>query len=111
MKRIVILALAVAALSFVMAGTADAVCSQSGEIVRVQTTPGGGVTVVFIRNSALTNFVWNATTTDLKIAEMAAAAAASRNRVQITGSAAQCPAPAVGANVPMGVITTFILQP
>ena len=112
MKRIIILALAIAALSFVVAGTADAVCSQIGEIVRVQTTPAGGVTLIFLRNTSISNFTWNASTTDLKIAGMAASAVANRNRAQIITSAAACPAVVNGANLAMGgVITTFFLFP
>ncbi|HSD61592.1 MAG TPA: hypothetical protein VLC55_12135 [Burkholderiales bacterium] len=112
MKRIIILALAIAALSFVVAGTADAVCNQTGEIVRVQTTPGGGATTIFLRNTNISNFTWFAATTDLKIAEMAAAAVANRNRAQIVTSAAACPGIVNGANLAMGgVITTFFLFP
>jgi len=111
MKRIIVLALAIAALSFVLASTANATCLQVGEIVRVVTTPGAGITTIYLRNTPLTPFAWSANTPDLKIATMAAAIAANRNRVQISATAAQCPTPVAGAILPMGVIGTLTLHP
>ena len=112
MKRIIILALAIAALSVVAAGTADA-CSLNGEIVRVSTTPGAGGTTIWIRTSSLAVNTYVATTVDLKIAEMAASAAANRNRVGILAgtSTSACPSPVAGAQQGIGPVLSFTLHP
>jgi hypothetical protein len=110
MKRIMFLALAIAALSFVLADTASAACTQTGGIARIVTTPGSGtVTTIYIRTSSLGTFYYSATTTDLKTATMAVAAWSGNRRVQITGDAAACPA--AGNPRPMGVITSLLLGP
>jgi hypothetical protein len=109
MKRIIILALAIGALSFVLADSASATCAQTGGIARVTATPGATVTTIYIRNSALSTVFWTATTTDQKIVNLAAAAAANNRRVAITGNAATCPT--TGNLRPIGVVVQFILGP
>lgn len=110
MKRVIFFAVAIAALSFVLANTANAACTQTGGIARVVTTPGSGtLTTIYIRTSSLGTFYYTATTTDEKIATMATAAWAGNRRVQITGNAAACPA--AGNPRPMGVITNLLLGP
>jgi hypothetical protein len=110
MNRIIVLALAIAALSFVLADSANAACTQTGGIARIVTTPGSAtLTTIYIRTSSLATIFYSATTTDLKTATMAAAAWAGNRRVQITGDAAACPA--AGVIRPMGAITSLLLGP
>jgi hypothetical protein len=110
MKRIIFVGLAIAALSFAVTGTADASCSVTGEIVRVQASPGPNYTYVFLRSSSIGLTIWRAFTNDSKIASMAAAVVPSRNRVQIIGNIASCPAAATGI-VDIGLIESFVLYP
>jgi hypothetical protein len=109
MKRIILLALAIAALTFGLVDAANAACVQQGTISRVVTTPGAATTTtIYLTNNFPNLIVWSATTTDAKIAEMVAAAQATHSRATITGNAAVCPT--TGVPRPMGVITVLQLD-
>jgi hypothetical protein len=110
MKRIIFVVLALAAVSFMLAESADATCSITGGIARIITTPGSGTTTgIYIRTSALATIFYYATTTDQKIWTMAAEAFAGSRRVQIIGNAGTCPT--TGTVRSIGSVVQIILGP
>ena len=110
MKRIIFLALAIAALPLVLSGNANATCIVTGGIASVVTTPGSTTTAtIYIRQGAYYDYRWYATTTDEKTAIMAVAAWANNRRVTIIGNATACPTTGTARN--MGAVTKITLGP
>jgi hypothetical protein len=87
--------------------TAQAVCSQIGEVVRVTDT--ATTSTAFLRTSALSSVVWFGSTLDPDLRNALRSCENSRHRCQLIGNAAACPA--AGALRFMGTITTVVANP
>jgi hypothetical protein len=89
MKRLLVVALLVAAALFVGVGDANATCVAQGKIVYVNTTATG--TYIYVATGSTTiSFVNYFFTSNVLLANSALNAFASGSRVNATGNAASC---------------------
>ncbi len=95
------------------ASSAHAVCTQSGQVVRVQVgVTTAAATFVYLKNAPLSGvtFVGNVISSS-PFVQAAITAAATGTRVMMTGNAATCPSLSAGQIGTVGTITTFIVNP
>ena len=88
---------------------ASAACIQAGYVERVTTKPGGANSAIYVRPTSMASYVYSSVSKDPKLVDAALAAATSRTRVQIKGSAASCPKSGNTRNI--GAMIYLILAP
>jgi hypothetical protein len=108
MKKTALFVMIAGAVSF-LPTVAEALCAQSVHVDRVVVLPGAGLSALYLRNSPITPTYWVAQSSDPKIIDAAVTALTSRTRVIVTGSAAQCPAPSLGAII--GIVLNMTVAP
>ncbi len=87
---------------------AHAICSQIIYAERAFST-GAGATL-YGRTTSTTSVIWLGSTANPTLASLIFSAVAQRNRVQVTGNAAVCPAATPGLHS-VGTITSLVLSP
>lgn len=102
-------------LGLVLAGavtSAQAVCTQVGQVVRVQVgVSTAATTLVYLKPAATSSNMFLGTViSSSPFVQAAVTAAATGTRVTMTGNIAACPAPAPGAIGNIGTLTAFVLS-